>query len=152
MAAHTGQLMKAGTHMAAPHPQQGSSYPRGQPHKWPADAPFIALEALGSHRGLTGPTNSPFGGNSQRSSTFLCALFFVLLKFSPSCRWSPPPPQPQKGAEAWGVIRNPDCAKLPCGRPSCNGAPHCLSGLDKESFLWSRCTPDSLDWSQGLQS
>ena len=110
------------------------------------------MGALGSRRGLAGPTNSPFGGNSQRSSTFLCALFFVLLKFSPSCRWSPPPPQPQKGAEAWGVIRNPDCAKLHCGRPSCNGAPHCLPGLDEESFLWSRCTPNSLDWSQGLQS
>lgn len=37
-----------------------------------------------------GPANSPFLGETHSSaSPFLCALFFVLLKFSPSCRGVP---------------------------------------------------------------
>lgn len=127
-------------HTEHPHSQQGPSYPTSGPH---AEASFIASGALGPRRGLAGPSlgfhELPFGGeiHSAALASFVpCSLFS--LKFSPPCRWSPPPPQPQKGAEAWGVIRNPDCAKLLCGRPSCNAAPHCLRWLDGESFLWSR--------------
>lgn len=76
------------------------------------------------------------GGNLQRGSPFLCALFFVLLKFGPPCGWPPPPAQPQKGAEARGV-RNPDPAKkLHCGDRS-DGAAHCLRCWTGR-FLWSR--------------
>lgn len=40
-----------------------------------------------------------FWGKATAPLPLPCALFFVLLKFSPPCRWSPPPPQPQKGEE-----------------------------------------------------
>lgn len=56
--------------------------------------PITASGALGPPRGLAkprpGPANSPSLGETHSSaSPFLCALFFVLLKFSPSCRGVP---------------------------------------------------------------
>lgn len=98
----------------APHPHCRVLAPtQKQPHRWPGDAPG----APGLLTGLAGPSPGPAnppnpisGENLQRGSPFLCALFFVLLKFSPPCRWPPPPAQPRKGAEAWGA-GNPDPAK-----------------------------------------
>lgn len=116
----------------------------------PADPSFIVSGTLRPGRGLAGPcpgpTNSPLqgggeqGGNPQRSSPFLCALFFVLLKSSPPWRWSPPPPQPPKGAEARGVIRNPDC-KVASREALLQRAAHCFPGLNGEGSLRSRWPP-----------
>lgn len=58
---------------------------------------------------LAGPSpglaSSPFLGKIHSAAPpSLCPVFFVLLKFSPPCRWSPPPPQPQKGAEGGELL------------------------------------------------
>ena len=108
----TGQLMKAGIHRHRPVPRltQGPGYPPGREplvFQVLSGCPITASGALGPPRGLAkprpGPANSPLLGETHSSaSPFLCALFFVLLKFSPSCRGSPPPPRPWKGAEGVG--------------------------------------------------
>ena len=108
----TGQLMKAGIHRHRPAPRltQGPGYPPGREplvFQVLSGCPITASGAPGPPRGLAkprpGPANSPFLGETHSSaSLFLCALFFVLLKFSPSCRGSPPPPRPWKGAEGAG--------------------------------------------------
>ena len=98
-APHTGQLMKAGAHRNRPAPRltQGPGYPPGMAPPLSqvlSGCPITASGALGPPRGLAkprpGPANSPFLGETHSSaSPFLCALFFVLLKFSPSCRGVP---------------------------------------------------------------
>ena len=108
----TGQLMKAGIHRHRPAPRltQGPGYPPGREplvFQVLSGCPITASGAPGPPRGLAkprpGPANSPFLGETHSSaSLFLCALFFVLLKFSPSCRGSPPPPRPWKGAGGAG--------------------------------------------------
>lgn len=98
-APHTWQLMKAGAHRNRPAPRltQGPGYPPGMAPPLSqvlSGCPITPSGALGPPRGLAkprpGPANSPFLGETHSSaSPFLCALFFVLLKFSPSCRGVP---------------------------------------------------------------
>lgn len=71
-----------------------------------------------------GPTHPPLqGGNPQRSSPFLCALFFVLLKSSPPWRWSPPPPRPRRGAGAWAILETQAVRSCFAGGPPAAGRP-----------------------------
>lgn len=138
LADHTGQLIKAGAHMA-PHPHCWVLAPtQKQPHRWPGHAPGAPGATQRSGWAQPWASKPPISeGNLQRSSPFLCALFFVLLKFSPPCRWPPPPAQPRKGAEAWGV-RNPDPAKkLHRGDQPGEGPLIVYAGWTGR-FLWSR--------------
>lgn len=123
----------------APHPHCWVLAPtQKQPHRWPGHAPGAPGATQRSGWAQPWASKPPISeGNLQRISPFLCALFFVLLKFSPPCRWPPPPAQPRKGAEAWGV-RNPDPAKkLHRGDQPGEGPLIVYAGWTGR-FLWSR--------------
>lgn len=107
---------------------QGPSHPPGMKPPKSSGCPITASGALRPPRGWAGPSpgaaNSPFLGEIHSSaSPFLCALFFVLLKFSPSCRWSPPPPRPQKGGGGGGELLEAQTAQRSCiaGGPPVTG-------------------------------
>lgn len=126
-----------------PHTPPGLGCPAGiTAHGMVVDAPLLPSGPWGCP-GCAPAT--PHFGNPQLSSPFLCALFFVLLKFSPSCWWSPPPAQPQRGGGGcFGVIRNPDCvSKLDCGSPP--QAPRCVDsphpGRDADRLPSPSSTP-----------
>lgn len=129
--------------MAPPHSWQAPSYLWGkESHLAPLDAPLLLRETWSHLEAWMGPVGSrklPVAGeNPQLRSPFLCALCSLkiqsILLVVPSST-----PASERGRRRWGVIRNPDCSKkLPCRRPSCNRAPHCLRRLHGGSFLGSR--------------
>lgn len=81
MAAHTGQLMKAGT-MAPPHSQQGPNYPRGQSLTSGLQMPHLMLREPWGHGevwlGLVLAPQTPLLGeiHSGAPPSFVpCSLF-----------------------------------------------------------------------------